>query len=372
MGIEATTSANVSSHSQRESPSSEGARLFVLKPATYASAGVNIRRGDQAKHKIAALARATFNPQVLAEIGGFGSLFALPRNKPRDPVLVASCDGVGTKLKVAFLAKRHDTVGQDLVNHCVNDIAVQGATPLFFLDYLATGKLQGSIATKIVAGLAHACRENQMALVGGETAEMPGFYAAGEYDLAGFIVGVVDRSRILKGDRVSAGDVLIGLPSTGLHTNGYSLARHLLFEKAGYTVKSRVPGLRGTLGQTLLSIHRSYLRAIRVLHDRGWLHAAAHVTGGGFPGNLLRPVPKSLGLRVKLGAWPVPPIFGIMQEIGKVKRDEMYRTFNMGIGMVMTIPASRLRAACALLEKAGEAYYVIGEVAAGAHRVEYM
>jgi len=343
-----------------------------LKPATYASAGVNIRRGDQAKHRIAALARSTFNPQVLAEIGGFGSLFALDRRKWRDPVLVASCDGVGTKLKVAFLAKRHDTVGQDLVNHCVNDIAVQGATPLFFLDYLATGRLQSSIATKIVAGLARACRENQMALVGGETAEMPGFYAAGEYDLAGFIVGVVDRGNILKGDRVTDSDVLVGLPSSGLHTNGYSLARHLLFEKAGYTVKSRVPGLRGTLGQTLLSVHRSYLRAIRALHERGWLHAAAHVTGGGFPGNLLRPVPKDLGLYVKLGSWPVPPIFGIVQEIGGVQRDEMYRTFNMGIGMVLTIPLAHLSAALGLLDKLGEKHYLIGCVARGAHRVEYV
>ena len=333
---------------------------------------MNIRRGERAKVQIAALARATFNPQVLAEIGGFGSLYALDRRKWRDPVLVASCDGVGTKLKVAFLAKRHDTVGQDLVNHCVNDIAVQGATPLFFLDYLATGRLQSSIATKIVAGLAQACRENQIALVGGETAEMPGFYAAGEYDLAGFIVGVVDRGRILKGDRVSPGDVLVGLPSTGLHTNGYSLARHLLFEKAGYTVRSRVPGLRGTLGATLLSVHRSYLRAIRELHQRGWLHAAAHVTGGGFPGNLLRPVPKKLGLQVLLESWPVPPIFGVMQEIGGVKRDEMYRTFNMGIGMVLTIPASRLRAALALLHKLGEENYIIGQVVAGAHRVEYL
>ncbi len=343
-----------------------------MKATTYAAAGVNIARADQAKRRIAALARATFNPGVLAEIGGFGSLFALDRKRWRDPVLVASCDGVGTKLKVAFLSNRHDTIGQDLVNHCVNDIAVQGATPLFFLDYLATGKLQPKIAEKIVAGLATACRENGMALVGGETAEMPGFYAAGEYDLAGFIVGVVERGKILTGARVAAGDVLLGLPSTGLHTNGYSLARHLFFEKGGYTVNSRVPGLPGKLGAALLRVHRSYLRPIRELHDRGILHGAAHITGGGFPGNLLRQVPQKLGLQVNLASWPRPPLFPIMQKLGKVSRDEMFRTFNMGIGMVLTVPAAKLRSAQAALDKLGERHDTIGQVVKGRHRVDYL
>jgi len=343
-----------------------------LKATTYAAAGVDIARADQAKHRIAALARATLNPAVLAEIGGFGSLFALDCKRWRDPVLVASCDGVGTKLKVAFLSNRHDTIGQDLVNHCVNDIAVQGATPLFFLDYLASGRLLPRVAEKIVAGLATACRENGMALVGGETAEMPGFYAAGEYDLAGFIVGVVERGNILTGARVAAGDILLGLPSTGLHTNGYSLARHLFFEKGGYTVASRVPGLPGKLGAALMRVHRSYWRPIRELHVRGMLHAAAHITGGGFPGNLLRQVPVKLGLQVNLASWPMPPIFPIMQELGSVSRDEMFRTFNMGIGMVLTIPAVKLPAAQAALNKLGEKHYAIGRVVRGAHRVEYL
>jgi phosphoribosylformylglycinamidine cyclo-ligase len=343
-----------------------------LKATTYAAAGVDIARADQAKRRIAGLARATFSPQVLAEIGGFGSLFALDCKRWRDPVLVASCDGVGTKLKVAFLSNRHDTIGQDLVNHCVDDIAVQGATPLFFLDYLASGRLLPRVAEKIVAGLAAACRENGLALVGGETAEMPGFYAAGEYDLAGFIVGVVERGNILTGARVAAGDILLGLPSTGLHTNGYSLARHLFFEKGGYTVNSRVPGLPENLGAALMRVHRSYLGPIRELHTRGMLHAAAHITGGGFPGNLLRQVPAKLGLQVNLTSWPMPPIFPVMQELGGVSRDEMFRTFNMGIGMVLTIPEVKLSAAQAALNKLGEKHYTIGRVVRGAHRVKYL
>jgi phosphoribosylformylglycinamidine cyclo-ligase len=339
-----------------------------MKPITYASAGVDIAAGDRAKKRIAALARGSFNRNVLAEIGGFGSLFALDRKRWRDPVLVASCDGVGTKLRVAFLTGRHDTIGQDLVNHCVNDIAVQGAEPLFFLDYLAVGKLEAGVAAGIVAGLARACRQNGLALVGGETAEMPGFYAPGEYDVAGFIVGAVDRSRILTGKQVRAGDLLVGLPSTGLHTNGYSLARRLLFDQAGLTVSSDVPELKGTVGDALLKIHRSYLAPIRELHRRGWLHAAAHITGGGFPGNLLRQVPKTCGAAVSLGSWPVPPLFSYLQKLGNVARDEMYRTFNMGIGMVLVIPAARLAAARALLRRLRERHYVIGQVVCGKHR----
>lgn len=342
-----------------------------MKPATYASAGVNIAAGDRAKKRIAALARGTFNSQVLAEIGGFGSLFALDRKRWRDPVLVASCDGVGTKLKVAFLARKHNTIGQDLVNHCVNDIAVQGAEPLFFLDYLAVGKLEPRVAAAIVSGLARACRQNGLALVGGETAEMPGFYAPGEYDLAGFIVGAADRSRVLTGSHVKAGDVLVGLPSTGLHTNGYSFARRLLFEHAGLNVLSYVPELKSQVGAALLKVHRSYLKPIRELHRRGWLHAAAHITGGGFPGNMLRGVPQSLGVEVKLGSWPVPPIFRYLQRIGSVSRDEMYRAFNMGIGMALVIPPARLSAATALLRRLRERHYVIGQIVKGRHEVVY-
>jgi len=342
-----------------------------MKPSTYASAGVNIAAGDRAKKRIAALARGTFNPQVLAEIGGFGSLFALDRKRWRDPVLVASCDGVGTKLKVAFLARKHNTIGQDLVNHCVNDIAVQGAEPLFFLDYLAVGKLEPRVAAAIVSGLARACRQNGLALVGGETAEMPGFYAAGEYDLAGFIVGAVERSRVLTGVGVKPGDVLVGLPSTGLHTNGYSFARRLLFEKAGLNVLSYVPELQSQVGAALLKVHRSYLAPIRELHHRGWLHAAAHITGGGFPGNLLRCVPQTMGAEVELGSWPVLPIFSYLQKIGNVARDEMYRAFNMGIGMVLVIPQARLRVATALLRRLRERHYVIGRIVKGRHEVVY-
>jgi len=343
----------------------------MKSPSTYASAGVNIAAGDRAKKRIALLARGTFNRQVLAEIGGFGSLFALDRKRWRDPVLVASCDGVGTKLKVAFLARRHNTIGQDLVNHCVNDIAVQGAEPLFFLDYLAVGKLEPRVAAAIVSGLARACRQNGVALVGGETAEMPGFYASGEYDLAGFIVGAVERSRVLTGAQVKAGDALIGLPSTGLHTNGYSLARRLLFEHAGLNVLSYVPELKSQVGAALLKVHRSYLTPIRELHRRGWLHAAAHITGGGFPGNLLRGVPEALGVEVQLGSWPVPPLFRYLQKIGDVSRDEMYRAFNMGIGMALVIPEARLTAATALLRHLRERSYVIGRIVKGRHEVVY-
>lgn len=342
------------------------------KPITYASAGVDIAAGERATKRIAALARGSFNRNVLAEIGGFGSLFALDRKRWRDPVLVASCDGVGTKLKVAFLANRHNTIGQDLVNHCVNDIAVQGAEPLFFLDYLAVGKLEPGVAAEIVSGLSRACRQNGLALVGGETAEMPGFYAAGEYDVAGFIVGAVDRSHILTGRQVRDGDVLVGLPSSGLHTNGYSLARRLLFDEAGLTVASRVAELKGTVGDALLKIHRSYLRPIRELHRRGWLHAAAHLTGGGFPGNLLRQVPKTCGAQVRLSSWPVPPLFTYMQKLGNVARDEMYRTFNMGIGMVLVIPAARLAGTRKLLRRLRERHYVIGQIVRGKHRVDYL
>lgn len=342
-----------------------------MERVTYASAGVNIAAGDRAKKRIAALARGTFNHQVLAEIGGFGSLFALDRKRWRDPVLVASCDGVGTKLKVAFLARRHNTIGQDLVNHCVNDIAVQGAEPLFFLDYLAVGKLEPRVVAAIVSGLARACRQNGLALVGGETAEMPGFYPPGEYDLAGFIVGAVERSRVLTGAQVKAGDALIGLPSTGLHTNGYSLARRLLFEQAGLNVLSYVPELQSQVGAALLKVHRSYLVPIRELHRRGLLRASAHITGGGFPGNLLRCVPTALGAEVQLESWPVPAIFRYLQKIGDVSRDEMYRAFNMGIGMVLVIPQARLTATTALLRRLRERYYVIGRIVKGRHEVVY-
>jgi len=339
--------------------------------STYADAGVDLRAAQRAKSRIRQLARGTFNKNVLAEIGGFGSMFRLPRGRWRDPVLVGSCDGVGTKLKVAFLAGKHHTVGQDLVNHCVNDIAVQGAEPLFFLDYLATGKLQGHVTAEVVSGLARACRANGCALVGGETAQMPGFYAENEYDLAGFIVGAVERSKALDGSRVRAGDLLVGLPSTGLHTNGYSLARKLLFETAGFTVDSRVPELGATAGEELLRVHRSYLKPIRALHSKGLLNAAAHITGGGFEENIPRVLPAKLSARVKLGSWPVLPVFTCLQRLGQIVPDEMYRTFNMGIGMVLIVPEAGYRRAAAELKRLREKHYVIGSVVKGRHEVEF-
>ena len=338
------------------------------KPVTYADAGVDIEAADRAKARIRRLARRTFNKNVLAEIGGFGGLFRLPRRRWRDPVLVSSCDGVGTKLKVAFLAGQHDTVGADLVNHCVNDIAVEGAEPLFFLDYLATGRLRPETVEQIVAGLSAACRANGCALVGGETAEMPGFYAEGEYDLAGFIVGIVERAAILDGSRVRPGDLLLGLPSTGLHTNGYSLARKLLFEQAGLKVDSRVPELEKTVGEELLRVHRSYLKPLRALQQKNLLAAAAHITGGGFPGNIPRILPRGARARIGVNSWPVPPIFRYLQELGSVPQEEMLRTFNMGIGLVLVVPAARYRRAAAVLAGLREKHYLIGEVVAPSPR----
>jgi phosphoribosylformylglycinamidine cyclo-ligase len=343
----------------------------ALKPVTYAEAGVDIRAAGQAKARIRQLARKTFNENVLAEIGGFGALFRLPARRWRQPVLVSSCDGVGTKLKVAFLAGRHDTVGQDLVNHCVNDIAVQGAEPLFFLDYLATGRLEQHVTAEIVAGLSAACRANGCALIGGETAQMPGFYADGEYDLAGFIVGAVDRAKIIDGCRVRPGDTLIGLPSSGLHTNGYSLARKLLFEVAGLNVDSPVEEFGTTAGEELLKVHRSYLKPLRALHRDGSLAAAAHITGGGFQENIPRVLPRGVRAQVRLGAWPAPPLFRYLQRLGSVSDDEMFRTFNMGIGMVLVVPKARTARAADILEKLKEPWHIIGRVTKGSRRVEF-
>lgn len=341
---------------------------------TYAQAGVDIAAADRAKAEIRRLAAATFSRNVLSEIGGFGGLFRFPRGRWRDPVLVSSADGVGTKLKIAFLAGRHDTIGRDLVNHCVNDIAVCGAEPLFFLDYIATARLDPAVVTDVVAGLAAACRENACALIGGETAQMPGFYAEGEYDVAGFIVGVVERKKILDGRDVRPGDVLIGLSSTGLHTNGYSLARKILFEQADLSVDSRAPELDGAVGEVLLRVHRSYLRVLRALNAAGHLLAAAHITGGGITENLPRVLPEGTGARMKLDSWPVPPLFRYLQKLGNVSRPEMFRTFNMGIGLVLVVPPKRYKKAAALLKRLDEQHYVVGEIvrAKGRPAVEYV
>ncbi len=313
------------------------------KTVTYADAGVDIDRGNRTKKRIKYLAHKTFTKGVLSEIGGFGGLFAIDKEKFLDPVLVSSVDGVGTKLKVAFDMNLHSTVGADLVNHCVNDIAVQGATPMFFMDYLATGKLEPEIAEKVVEGLSTACKHNGCALIGGETAEMPGFYPEGEYDLAGFIVGVVERGRIITGATVEPGDIVLGLPSNGLHTNGYSLARKLLFEIAGYTHDTYVNEIKGKVGNELMKTHRSYWPILRKLLVAECVSAMAHITGGGITENLPRVIPKGMAAVIEVGTWPVLPIFEHMQKLGNVPQDEMLRTFNMGLGMLLVIPGRNSR-----------------------------
>ena len=341
------------------------------KPVTYADAGVDIEKANRTKQRIKYLAHKTFTKSVLSEIGGFGGLFQIYKKKYLDPVLVSSVDGVGTKLKVAFEMNLHHTIGGDLVNHCVNDIAVQGAAPMFFMDYLATGKLEPEIAEKVVTGLAEACKHNGCALIGGETAEMPGFYPDGEYDLAGFIVGVVERDKIIVGKDVVPGDVLIGLPSNGLHTNGYSLARKLLFSIAGYSPETYVNAIKGKVGNELMKTHKSYWPAIRRLVEAECVSAMAHITGGGITENLPRVLPKGMGAVVELGSWPVLPIFSHMQQLGNISQDEMLRTFNMGIGMVLVIPAKKFKKVQTVLERAGEKGYTIGRIVKGERRVSY-
>ena len=340
-------------------------------PVTYADAGVDISSGDRAKQRIKMLARKTFNKQVLSEIGGFGGLFALDLEKYPNPVLVSSCDGVGTKLKVAFDLNIHHTVGQDLVNHCVNDIAVQGATPLFFLDYLATGKLEDMVVEKVVQGISEACRANGCALIGGETAQMPGFYAEGEYDLAGTIIGAVSRDKIITGEHIQIGDVLVGLPSNGLHTNGYSLARKLLFEVAKYGPEQYVNELKDKTGAALMRTHRSYLSVIRKLTGAEVVSGMAHITGGGITENLPRILPKGMGASIDLASWSVPPLFEHLQHLGNVEQDEMLRTFNMGIGLIAVIPAEKIKKAKAILNRANERHCIIGRVVRGERKVSY-
>jgi phosphoribosylformylglycinamidine cyclo-ligase len=338
---------------------------------TYADAGVDISRANRTKQRIKYLAHKTFTRGVLSEIGGFGGLFAVDKAKYSDPVLVSSVDGVGTKLKIAFEMKLHSTVGADLVNHCVNDIAVQGAAPLFFMDYLATGKLDPAIAEQIVEGIADACKHNGCALIGGETAEMPGFYPDGEYDLAGFIVGVVERDRILTGKDVQIGDIILGLPSNGLHTNGYSLARKLLFEVAHYSPETYVNEIKNKVGNELMRTHRSYWPVLKKLIDSQCVVALAHVTGGGITENLPRVLPRGTTAAIELGKWPVPPIFEHLQQLGKVAQDEMLRTFNMGLGMLLVVPTAKFKKAQTVLERVGEKAYTIGRIVKGERKVTY-
>ncbi len=341
-----------------------GSRSKQPSAITYASSGVDIPAGDRAKERIGVLARSTFSRSVLGGIGGFGGLFQLDLKRFPEPVLVSSTDGVGTKLKLAFELGIHHTVGADLVNHCVNDIAVQGAAPLFFLDYLATGRLAPRVIEQVVTGIAEACRANGCALIGGETAQMPGFYADGEYDLAGTVVGAVPRPQLLTGAAIQPGDVLLGLPSTGLHTNGYSLARKLLFEVAGYSAKERVLALKASPGKLLMATHRSYLQPMQALGKAGAVAGMAHITGGGITENLPRILPKGTAAEVDLGSWPVLPIFRHLQQLGSVEQAEMFRTFNMGIGLICVVSPPKLRRAEAILARLGEPSFRIGRIVA--------
>ena len=328
---------------------------------TYRDAGVDIDAGEETVRRIKPLVRQTFIPGVLTDIGAFGSFFELDLRGYEHPVLVSSVDGVGTKLKVAFRMDRHDTVGQDLVNHCVNDIAVCGARPLYFLDYFSTGKLDPDVAEQVVRGFTVACQENGCALIGGETAEMPDLYTPGEYDLAGTIVGIVEKRKIVDGSRVAPGDVLIGLPSTGLHTNGYSLARTVLFRH--FEVDDTPVVLGGeAIGAALLRVHRSYLAPIQVLLADDAAHAFVHVTGGGIPGNTARVIPEGLQVEVDYEAWERPPLFRLIQEVGEVPEDDMRRTFNLGIGLIAIVPEARVESAVGALEALGEQPIHIGQV----------
>jgi len=332
----------------------------------YREAGVDIPAADAAKARIKTLARGTFNPSVLSEIGSFGAMFRPDLARYREPVLVASTDGVGTKVQVAVAAGVHDTVGYDLVAHCVNDILVQGASPLFFLDYIALGRMDPDRVEQIVRGLSRACAEFGCPLIGGETAEMPGTYAPGDYDLAGFIVGVVDREKALTGENVREGDAILGLPSAGLHTNGYSLARKVLFDAMGLSVNSRVEELGPTLGEALLAPHLCYLPALAPLLERGLVRALAHIAGGGFEGNIPRVLPDGLGARIRRGSWEVPRLFRLIQSGGHVSDLEMFRTFNMGIGMAVMVAPADLHDVEHSLERRGFPSFLVGSVVRGA------
>jgi phosphoribosylformylglycinamidine cyclo-ligase len=338
----------------------------------YKQSGVDIDAGNEVVRRIRSLARATFTPGVLSDIGSFGGLFNLQAQGIADPVLVASADGVGTKLRVAFLTGVHTTIGRDLVNHCVNDILVQGAQPLFFLDYLATGRLDPDVAVQIVQGLAEACRENGCALLGGETAEMPGFYADGEYDVAGFIVGAVPRSQLIDGKKILPGDVLLGLPSSGLHTNGYSLARRIAFEVNRLRPGDHVKELGTTIGDALLVPHRSYLPIVRPLLAGGHVKGMAHITGGGITENLPRIIPPGMHAVIDRRSWTPPAIFRWLQRTGSVPDDDMMRTFNMGIGLIIACARDRSSEVANALAAAGERGVVrIGEIRAGGEGVAY-
>lgn len=342
-------------------------------PITYKDSGVNIDAANVATSRIRKLAKTTFNENVMSEIGSFGGMFNGTFAEIREPVLVSSCDGVGTKLKIAVAMGVHNTIGYDLVAHCIDDILVQGARPLFFLDYIAIGKLDPDVVEQLVEGLTRGCREGDCALLGGETAEMPDIYREGEYDIAGFIVGVVDRRKIINGARITAGDVVIGLPSLGLHTNGYSLARKIFFDVEGYQIDTHVPELGCTIGEELLKPHKNYLPALnRLIEHEGVIKGLAHITGGGLVENIPRILPKNVDVAIREGSWPVLPVFDLIQRLGNVPREDMLRTFNLGIGMVVIVSAEFLQFVKDQLGFSREPYYILGEVVDGSGKVVFL
>ena len=338
---------------------------------TYKQAGVDIEAADSLNKRIAPIVRSTFSADVLQDIGLFGGLFRLDADRFTEPVLVSSVDGVGTKLKIAFATGRHDTIGIDLVSHCVNDILMQGAEPLFFLDYLATGKLDVDVAEQVIAGLAEGCRRAGCSLIGGETAEMPGFYNPGEYDLAGTIVGVVDKAKIIDGSGIAEGDAIIGLKSSGLHTNGYSLVRKLFLDSGRYKLDDRVDLLGRTLADELLEPHRCYAKPVRKALDRIAIHGMAHITGGGLTGNVPRILPKTLDAEIDQGSWAPLMIFELIKRDGDVAPAEMLRTFNMGVGMVLIVSPGDEAAALEILGAEGEEAWSLGRVVKGNGAVRY-
>lgn len=345
----------------------------MSKQKAYAAAGVDIDLGNKVKATLPELLASTRRPGVLGKVGGFGGLFALDTKSTPNPILVSSVDGVGTKLKIAFATSRHDTIGEDLVNHCVNDIAVLGAEPLFFLDYLGTGKLDPSVFAEILSGFARGCAANHCALIGGETAQMPGFYQPGEYDLSGTIVGVVDKSKILNGKKsVKRTDVILGIASSGLHTNGYSLARAILFDRLKLKLSSKVQGLEGSVGDELMKVHVSYGRLIQSLLSKynptgqpASIHALAHITGGGFIDNIPRILPRRLDAVVRVGSWDVPPLFQILRDRGGVERLELHQVFNMGIGMCLVVAQDKADSILRSVQKSGFKAWAVGEVVSG-------
>lgn len=343
----------------------------MSEKSSYRDAGVDIDAQDEALREVRKIVKQTHGPNVVSDIGMFGGLFRASFPDMPNPILVSSADGVGTKLSVAKAMKIHDTVGGDLVNHCINDILVQGAHPLFFLDYFATGKLKPPVMVDVVRGMAQACRENGLALIGGETAEMPGMYSEDDYDVAGFIIGVVDESKLITGSGVEKGDVIIGLPSVGLHTNGYSLARKILIEKCGHDYQTIVPEIGGKVGEVLLAPHLSYKGPLLPLVDEGMIHAMAHITGGGLTDNLPRVLPSTLDAKIKLGSWEVLPIYRYLFEKGSVEVEEMLRVFNMGIGMAVIVSKDAVDAVAKRFTTYGQRYFFIGNVVEGTGKVEY-